>query len=94
MKIVLIGGVSSTLVALEGLSRHGFEEVTVFGYRPADNRNVSGWTDLEGPAAARGYAHLPFQRINDHVEKNCSVCSAAALKNRFCTKMAEIERAH
>lgn len=68
MKIILIGGVASSLMALRKLHEHNFRDVTVFGYRPSDTANVSGWLNLEVPARDYGYAYHPFLKINDCAE--------------------------
>jgi methionyl-tRNA formyltransferase len=65
MKVVLIGGVTSTLVTLRRLHAHGFRDVTVFGYVPADTTSVSGWRDLREPAEACGFAFHAFRKIAD-----------------------------
>ena len=64
MKIVVMGGVASSQVVIEKLHEHGFGDVTVYGYRPACVVNVSGWCDLEIPAARLGYKFRPFTRVN------------------------------
>jgi methionyl-tRNA formyltransferase len=65
MKIVVMGGVASSQVAVEKLHEHGFRDVTVYGFRPSSVANVSSFRDLEIPAVSLGYRFRPFARVND-----------------------------
>lgn len=65
MKVAVIGGVSSTEVVVERLAERNFEDVSVWGYRPRDTTNVSGWVDLADVASKHGYRYSPFVRVLD-----------------------------
>ena len=65
MRIVLIGAVCSTEATLERLVAHGMQVTAVFGYRPLDATNVSGYVDLEPLARKAGVPFHPFRSIND-----------------------------
>lgn len=65
MKCAVLGGIVSTKVLIEKLARHGFSEVRVWGYEPADASNVSGWVDLSQPSAEAGFLFTGFRRITE-----------------------------
>jgi methionyl-tRNA formyltransferase len=65
MRIVLIGAVGSTEATLERLVANGMSVVAVFGYRPPDVTNVSGYVELEPRARVAGVPFHPFRSIND-----------------------------
>jgi methionyl-tRNA formyltransferase len=63
MRCAVFGGVVSTRVLVEGLARHGFSDVRVWGYEPDDASRVSGWTDLKPPSQAAFYQYAGFRRV-------------------------------
>jgi methionyl-tRNA formyltransferase len=65
MRIVVIGGVSSTLMLIEKLNQHGFRDVHIFGYSPSDLGNVSGWANLSSAAANSKYSYNAFNRVSE-----------------------------
>ena len=65
MKIAVIGGVESTQLLIEKLHQHGFKDVLVFGYHPADVTRVSGWSDLSRTAAVAGYTYHSFRHVDE-----------------------------
>lgn len=65
MKIVVIGGVSSTKVLVDKLYEYQFKDVHVFGYSPSDTKYVSGWNDLEHLAKKCGFNFTPFKRVSE-----------------------------
>lgn len=65
MKIVVIGGVTSTRLLLEKLSAHGFKDVHVFGYSPVDTTSVSGWVDLSQLSLHCNYEFNSYVRVSD-----------------------------
>lgn len=69
MKIAVIGGVTSTRLLVEKLYQHGFKDVQVFGYTPANTKNVSGWADLSVPAEQCHYKFNPFLRVSDFTKE-------------------------
>lgn len=64
MRIVLIGAVRSSEVALRRLLAHGVEVAGVFGYRAPDVSQVSGYVDLEPLARSAGVPFYPFRSVN------------------------------
>ncbi len=66
MKVVLVGGVNSTAVTLQKLCEHNLNVVRVFGYRPLNAVNVSGYCDLESICIENEITYTPFLKINDH----------------------------
>jgi methionyl-tRNA formyltransferase len=69
MKIVLIGGVTSTLLTLQKLHEHGYDDVCVFGYEPENSGDVSGWRDLKPDSQSRGFSYRAFRRIAEHADE-------------------------
>ena len=69
LKVALIGGVTSTLEVLNGLSRHNFSKVDVYGYEPSAGKVVSGFVSLRGYSEKNNYGYIGFTRINDLAEK-------------------------
>lgn len=65
MRCAVFGGVLSTKVLIEGLVRHGFTDVHVWGYEPEDSTRVSGWVDLRRASLAAGYQYSAFRRVSD-----------------------------
>jgi len=65
MKIVVIGGVDSTALLIRKLHQHGYREVRVFAYAPANCSDVSGWSDVFGLANALGYNAIQFVKVID-----------------------------
>lgn len=63
MKVAVIGGVASTQTLVEALSRHGFAEIKVWGYEPADTKYVSGWRDLRAYAAMQNLPFVGFRKV-------------------------------
>ena len=63
MKVAVIGGVRSTEVLIRKLHDHGFAELRVWGYAPADPRIVSGWADLGALCKGLGIAYQPFVKL-------------------------------
>lgn len=66
MKVVLVGGVNSTAVTLRKLCEHNVSLVRVFGYRPLNAVNVSGYCDLESICVENKIPYTPFLKINEH----------------------------
>lgn len=64
MKLIVIGGVTSTKILIDKLLDSNIADVTVYGYEPKDHSLVSGWTDLSY-SQNKGYAYKAFQKIND-----------------------------
>jgi methionyl-tRNA formyltransferase len=69
MKIVLIGGVTSTLLTLFKLHQHGYDDVHVFGYEPEETTEVSGWRNLQPAAHSRRFAYRGFRRVVEHASE-------------------------
>jgi methionyl-tRNA formyltransferase len=65
MKIAVIGGVESTALLLRKLRQHGFLDVRVWAYAPADNSEVSGWSDVFGFASTLGYSAEKFNKVSE-----------------------------
>jgi methionyl-tRNA formyltransferase len=65
MKIAVIGGVESTSLLLRKLHQHGFFEVRVWAYAPADFSEVSGWSDVFNIASILGYGANKFVKISE-----------------------------
>ena len=66
MKIVLIGGVSSTLATLSMLRKYAFDMVDVYGYEPKNKDSISGYINIKNYALRFGYSYIGFEKINDH----------------------------
>lgn len=70
MKIVVIGGVTSTKILVDKLYEHQFKDVYVFGYSPRNTKYVSAWCDLESLAKKYGFNFTSFVRVSecyDHI---------------------------
>jgi methionyl-tRNA formyltransferase len=65
MKIVVIGGVTSTNLLIEKLFQYKFFNVHVLGYAPEDISRVSGWVDLSTSAKQAQYSFTPFTSVSD-----------------------------
>lgn len=63
MRVAVIGGVSSTELLIVKLREHGFSDLRVWGYVPADATNVSGWVDLETRCAELGVDYSGFRKV-------------------------------
>lgn len=69
MKVVLIGGVESSLLTLTKLYEHQLDIVEVFGFQPKNTEFVSGYSDLEPFCIENAISFTPFVKINDHVSE-------------------------
>lgn len=64
LKVILAGGVRSSLVALSKLHEHGFEIAGVFGFEPNEPTLVSGYVSMEPFCREHGIPYFPFKNIN------------------------------
>ena len=63
MRIAVIGGVGSTEVLVQALVRHGFKQIKLWGYEPAETTPVSGWRNLRMLAADLGLTFEKFRMV-------------------------------
>lgn len=63
MKTAVIGGVGSTALLVRKLREHGYGDVKVWGYHPADCSDVSGWSDVVSLAEELGFGGGRFVRV-------------------------------
>ncbi len=68
MRCAVLGGVVSTSVLIDGLARHGFKDVRVWGYEPRDSAIVSGWTDLRVSSGEAGFQYEGFRKVAECAE--------------------------
>lgn len=68
MKIAVIGGVESTALLIRKLHQHGYREVYVFTYAPADCSDVSGWCDIFSLSSGLGYSAIRFAKVIECLE--------------------------
>ena len=68
MKIAVIGGVESTALLIRKLHQHGFREVRVWAYAPADYSEVSGWSDVFSLASTLGYSAIKFVKVTESLD--------------------------
>lgn len=59
----MIGGVSSTEILIRKLHEHGFDQLHVWGFEPADTGLVSGWADLAATCAELGIGYSSFVKV-------------------------------
>ena len=64
MKVLVIGSVTSTAVALEALLDHHFNVLGVIGYEPRNKEKVSGFFDLRSFCQEKNIEYKPFTNIN------------------------------
>ena len=67
MKIVVIGGVKSTLVLCQKLVEHQLLPAAIYGFEPSNSGLVSGFVSLQPFAVKHHLPFTPFKKINDHV---------------------------
>jgi len=65
MKVAVVGGVVSTEVLVQTLVRHGFSQLRVWGYEPADTAVVSGWRDLRELTSSLGLPFEGFRKVTE-----------------------------
>jgi methionyl-tRNA formyltransferase len=63
LRVAVLGGVTSTELLVRKLFEHGFKDVHVFGYVPADSSLVSGWVDLNLVSRESGYGYSEFKKV-------------------------------
>lgn len=69
MKIVFIGGVNSSAVALRKLIEHGLSISAVYGFEPKYTELVSGYHNLSEICIQNKVNYKPFKKINEHISE-------------------------
>tara|TARA_Y100000588_G_scaffold371859_2_gene443721 strand:- start:379 stop:1353 length:975 start_codon:yes stop_codon:yes gene_type:complete len=69
MKIVFIGGVNSSLIALKKLIEHNVDIEMVFGYEPESTELVSGYNNFATLCIKNNIKYTPFNKINNHINE-------------------------
>lgn len=64
MRVVVLGGVTSTSILLSELVAHEFDVVAVFGYSPRNPSKVAGWADLRSQSQTLGLPYHAFTSVN------------------------------
>lgn len=81
--IAVIGGVTSTQIVIEKLVEHDLKPAKVYGYKPNQNENVSGYVDLETISNNLGIAFTGFRRVSqaepDVISKNYDIIFVVGL---------------
>lgn len=67
LKVLIIGGVSSTKRTLSKLIEHEINIVGVFGLELLDTTSVSGYTSMKELALKHNMSYFPFKKINDKI---------------------------
>lgn len=65
MKVLVIGAVGTTALAIEMLHSHGFQVTGVLGHEPLNSNRVSGLNDLATLCKRLGFDYRGYRRIND-----------------------------
>ena len=69
MKIIVIGGVNSTLSICQKLVEHELLPSAIYGFEPSNSGLVSGFVSLQPFAEKHHVPFTPFKKINDHVDE-------------------------
>jgi len=69
IRIVVIGGVSSSEILLRMLKKHFFKNVTVFAHKPENSVNVSSYVDLGLISEILEYKYFYFKNISESIKK-------------------------